>query len=490
VSRSGVLLLSCYELGRQPSGLSWPLAFLERAGIPARAVDLAIDPLPEDTVRAAGLVVVSVPMHTALRLGILAGRRVRDLNPGVHICYFGAYAWLNAELLLREAADSVIAGEGEETLARLAAALARGVNPESVPGVFTPGRPAAPVMERLAFPTPSRSGLPRLDRYAQLVRGDHRVPVAFAESSRGCRHTCRHCPVVPVYGGRFFAVPVETVVEDVRRQVAAGARHVSFGDPDFLNGPTHALRVARTLHAEHPDLTFDFTAKVEHLLRHAELLPELRALGCLFVVSALESLSDRVLAELHKGHTGADADHLVDVLDAAGIDLQPTFVPFTPWSSLEDYAALLDWIAARGLVRHVPAVQLAVRLLIPPGSALLGENGQPTWLGPRDDEALGYGWRHGDERMDALHAEVSAVAERAEAAGQDELATFGAIRRSVSRLRGAEPPLPIPAQRPTPPRLSEAWFCCSEPTGGQLGLVAGDAALPASGPAGSMRSLE
>jgi len=315
--------------------------------------------------------------------------------------------------------------------------------------------------------------VPSLDRYAQLVRGGQRVPVAFAESSRGCRHTCRHCPVVPVYGGRFFVVPVESVAEDVRRQVAAGARHVSFGDPDFLNGPTHALRVARTLHTEHPGLTFDFTAKVEHLLRNAELLPELRSLGCLFVISALESLSDRVLAELHKGHTGADADRLVGILDDAGIALQPTFVPFTPWSSLQDYARLLDWIADRGLVRHVPAVQLAVRLLIPLGSALLGEDGTSAWLGPRDDEALGYAWRHPDERMDALHAEVSALAERAEAAGQDELETFAAIRGSVSRLSGAEPPPPIAAQRPTPPRLSEAWFCCSEPTGGQVGQVSG-----------------
>jgi len=473
VSRVEVLLLSCYELGRQPSGLSWPLAFLARQGIPARAADLAIEPLPEDAVRRAQLVAVSVPMHTALRLGLLAGRRVRALNPGVHLCYFGAYAWLNAERLLEGAADSVIAGEGEETLARLAAALAEGAAPESVPGVSTPSRPDEPVLERLAFPVPSRDALPPHGRYAHLVQDGRRVPVAFAESSRGCRHTCRHCPVVPVYGGRFFAVPAATVLEDVRRQVTAGARHVSFGDPDFLNGPTHALRVARGLHAEHPGLSFDFTAKVEHLLRHAARLPELRALGCLFVVSALESLSDRVLAELHKGHAGADADRLVDVLDAAGIALQPTFVPFTPWSSLEDYVGLLDWIEARGLVRHVPAVQLAVRLLVPPGSALLGGKARPSWLGPRDDEALGYPWRHPDERMDALHAEVSALAERAEATGRDELESFEAVRESARMRAGQPAAAPLGPQRAAPPRLSEAWFCCSEPTGVQVGLLAG-----------------
>ena len=91
---------------------------------------------------------------------------------------------------------------------------------------------------------------------------------AYVEASRGCLHVCRHCPVVPVYGGRFFVVPADVVLADIRAQVAAGARHVTFGDPDFLNGPGHALDVARRLHAEWPSLTFDFTAKVEHLLKH------------------------------------------------------------------------------------------------------------------------------------------------------------------------------------------------------------------------------
>jgi len=41
--------------------------------------------------------------------------------------------------------------------------------------------------------------------------------------------------------------------------VAAGATHITFGDPDFLNGPGHALKVVRAAHAEFPRLTFDFT---------------------------------------------------------------------------------------------------------------------------------------------------------------------------------------------------------------------------------------
>ena len=175
----------------------------------------------------------------------------------------------------------------------------------------------------------------------------------------------------PVYDGRFFVVPVETVLADVRQQVAAGASHVTFGDPDFLNGPRHALAVARALHAEFPSVTFDFTAKVEHLLRERQHLPELAALGCAFIVTAAESLDDRVLGHLDKGHTRSDLVAVLGAARAAGIALRPTWVAFTPWTTLDGYREWLDFLADEALVDHVDPVQYGIRLLIPPGSLLL-----------------------------------------------------------------------------------------------------------------------
>src|SRR5439155_1344930 len=122
-----------------------------------------------------------------------------------------------------------------------------------------------------SFPVPSRGSLPGLPRSASLVRDGRRVPAGYVEASRGCLHTCLHCPIPPVYGGRFFAVPRDVVLEDVRRLVVAGAGHITFGDPDFLNGPGHAVRLVRAMHAEFPALSYDFTAKIEHTVRHPPL---------------------------------------------------------------------------------------------------------------------------------------------------------------------------------------------------------------------------
>ncbi len=459
------LLLACYEMGHQPLSLAWPQAVLRQAGLDTRLADLSVSPFPQETATQAALVGIAVPMHTALRLGVAAARQVRQANPQAHICFYGLYAWMNAEYLFENhLADSVLGGEYETGLAALAAALKNGQVWDEIPGLRTPTHPAAPTLERLSLPVPDRTGLPLISSYARLEQAGQMHLAGYAEASRGCLHTCRHCPVVPVYGGRFFVVPVETVLADIRQQVAAGALHITFGDPDFLNGPGHALKVARALHAEFPWLTFDFTTKVEHILEKRSLFPELRQLGALFVISAFESVSDAVLARLEKGHTTAQMDEALQILHDAGLAVQPTWVPFTPWTRLEDYQYLLAWIRSRRLLLHVPAVQLSIRLLVPPHSALLDQPGASAWLGALDAENFTYHWAHPDPRLDQLHAQVAALVEQHSEA--DPAWVFAQIEALAARLAG-KPPLQLtePAWLPPdrlaapPPRLTENWFC-------------------------------
>jgi len=455
-----ILLVACYELGHQPLGLAWPRAFLERAGYRPAVMDLSVEPFDEDKVGRARLVAISVPMHTALRLGVLAGERIRRTNPGCRIAYFGLYASLNHAYLAERGADAVLGGEAEAGLVELARAMDAGRGPTTW-STATP----APRLERLPFPVPDRTGLPALDRYAHVDRGTGRPELAgYVEATRGCLHLCRHCPIPPVYNGRFFAVPAEVVLADVRQQVEAGARHVTFGDPDFLNGPTHALRVARLLHAEFPTVTFDFTAKIEHLLRHRRHLSEFGRLGCLYIVSAAESLSDTVLEHLAKGHTRRDIEAALRATREAGIPLRPTWVPFTPWTTVGDYEELLDFVEAEVLVDHVDPVQYSLRLLLPPGSLLLQHPAMRPHLGALEQETLTYRWTHPDPRMDSLQAAVAdVVAAAAAEAGEDAGRTFDRVRRRADEAAGRPAHASLADRleptRARPPRLTEAWFC-------------------------------
>jgi radical SAM superfamily enzyme YgiQ (UPF0313 family) len=453
-----ILLVSCYELGHQPLAVASPLAFLERAGFAAEALDISVEEFDADKAARAGLVAISVPMHTALRLGVRVATLIRRINPGCHICFYGLYASLNAEYLLAHCGDSVIGGEFESALVALAEALGAGRS-GAVEGVHLRGHAAGPVLTRLAFALPSRSALPRLKKYAHLDRDGRKDLVGYVEASRGCLHLCLHCPIPPVYGGRFFVVPQEIVLADIRQLVGDGATHVTFGDPDFLNGPGHSLAMVRAMHAEFPSLTFDFTAKVEHIIEREELFPELRALGCAFMISAVESLSETVLANLEKGHTRADVSRALKIVRDAGIAFRPTWVAFTPWTTLEDYLDMFEFVEREGLIDHVDPVQFTLRLLVPPGSALLTRDAITPYLGPLDQAAFIHRWTHPDPRMDVLQREASRLVEAA--ATEDAAATFYRLKALAYSTAGL-PSQPEPALAPDrrrPPRLTEAWFC-------------------------------
>jgi hypothetical protein len=318
----------------------------------------------------------------------------------------------------------------------------------------------SPDVPRVHFTIPLRESLPPLERYASLQWGRERRTVGYTEASRGCKHRCRHCPIVPVYDGRFRIVPREVVIEDIRRQVAAGAQHITFGDPDFFNGPRHAIAILRELASKFPRLSYDVTIKVEHLLKHAALLPELAATGCAFITSAVESIDDRVLAKLDKGHTAADFEAVVALCRGAGVILSPTFVAFTPWTTIEGYCALLQTIDRLDLIGHVAPIQLTIRLLIPEGSRLLELEDIRASIGPFDPHSLTYRWAHEVEAVDGLQEAVAGIVGKRLNAPRGEV--FAEIWTAAHRAAGLDVPLREArdlVSRAAVPYLNEPWYC-------------------------------
>jgi len=419
-----------------------------------RVHDLSLDRLTPADLEGVTLAAVSLPMHTATRLALPVLRALRTRRPDLPLAAFGLYAPLNDALLRQHGVSTVL---GPEETARLVEA-ARGAGGGDA-RADDPAAPARGIRPRRTAVVPDRQGLPSLDRYARLRWPDGRDVVAGAtESTRGCKHRCRHCPIVPVYDGRFVAVPVETVLEDIRRQVAAGAAHITFSDPDFLNGPTHARRLVEALHQEWPALTYDATIKVEHLRRHDAMLPVLAATGCAFVVSAVESLDDAVLARLEKGHTRADVEAVVARCRAAGLALAPTFLAFTPWTTLDSYRRFLDDVDALGLVSHVAPVQWTLRLLVTARSRLLELDDIRAVAGPFDALTLTHPWVHPDPRVDQLQRAVMARVGVRPDEPRDRV--FAAIAALAAEAAGLPAPPDEPRlSRAAIPYLTEPWYC-------------------------------
>ena len=430
-----VLLVSTYDLGRQPFGLASPAAWLRDASIDVDCVDTSREPLLDERIAAAQIAAFYLPMHTATRLAAPLIDRVKRVNPSATLAAYGLYAPINEGWLREKGVHHVLGAEGEEQLVDLAKGTESGDASTRVRRSRGESRPHLTL-------SPHRGGLLPLAKYAslQMPDGSRRI-VGSTDATRGCKHLCRHCPIVPVYKGRFHAIPVESVLDDIRQQVAAGAQHMTFGDPDFFNGPTHARRIAERLAGEFPGLTYDVTIKIEHLLQHASLLPLLARTGCLFITSAVESIDEAVLQHLAKGHTRADFVAAVELCRRAGIVLSPTFVPFTPWTTLESYDELLQMLDTLDLVDQVAPIQLAIRLLITNGSPLLELPDVQAVITEFDPASLTWPWRHRDPRVDALQESVM---------------------RSVAARSKA---------RRTVPHMTEAWYCCAEPSPEDMRLI-------------------
>ena len=473
-----IVLISTYELGRQPFGVVSPAAWLRKRGHSVVCFDLTRQALDQGAIRAAGLIAIYLPMHTATRLAAQLIPSLREQNPGAHLCCYGLYAPMNAEYLRSLGVGTILGGEFENGLVHLAGRLSTestnggGAQPEQLVS-----------LERLAFEVPDRSGMPALAKYAHLiVPGDGYRVVGSTEASRGCKHLCRHCPIVPVYNGVFRVISRDVVMADVRQQVAAGAQHISFGDPDFFNGIRHAMELVAAFHEEFPAVTYDVTIKIEHLRKYEEHLPQLRDTGCLFVISAVESVDDATLARLDKGHTREDFLWVARRFRALGTTLHPTFVAFTPWTTVESYLDLLRVVAAEELIENVAPIQLGIRLLIPAGSRLLELEEVRGLVGAFDAESLVYPWKNADPRADALSETVQAIAAEADRKKETRSAAFEKIWKAAHAAAGrSAPDLRMTRPGAAVPFLSEPWYCCAEPTADQLvsiGSVAKKASEP------------
>lgn len=457
-----VILINPYEIGRQPFGLAHPVAWLEKEGCAVSCIDLSIQKLEQQTLEGADVVAIYVPMHTATRIAVEAIPRIKQYAPQAALCVFGLYAPMNAELFRSLGVQTVLGGEVEPGLLALIQQVKKGEQPgQNEPTVC---------LDKITFISPDRSKLPPLSSYAKLVMPDgSRKTVGFGETTRGCKYKCRHCPVAPVYNGVFRVIPEDIVLDDIRSQIALGAEHISFGDPDFFNGPGHALRITRALHREFPEVTFDATIKIEHIVKYRDEIRELKDNGCLFIVSAVEAVDDKILEYLDKGHTRDDFISSLEFLRECDIAFSPTFVAFTPWTTLTGYLDLLNDIANHQLIENVAPVQLSIRLLIPQGSFILELDCLGDAISDFDPLTLGYRWQNSDPGVDTLQREIQSwvmLAEKKEKSRQEIFQGIWELAHQQAGLPFAQ--LPDQQQVEPIPRLSENWYCCAEPTCEQL----------------------
>ena len=421
-----VLVVSTFEGGFQPLSAASATRHLLDAGVDVGVLDTYVDDIDDRRLGEADLVAIAIPLFDSIGPGIEIARRVHAANPRAHVTFFGQYAMISPGLLAGKYGDSAIVGEWDEPLTALAGQITQngknGLSSDAasrIPGLFYPRsgqiavspyfpakKPSHGEGQASHFRVPARHLLPGLDKYPQphvaKLCGEPKI-VGGTEITRGCHHACSYCSVVAAYGRRVLVVPEDVVIEDVRYLVQAGMTHLTFQDAEFINAKHHGIRILRRLHSEFPHLTYDLTTRMDHVLENKAVIREMVDLGVKFITSALEFPSQRMLDAIDKELTVEQIREGARFLQTTAIRLNPTFIMFNPWSSLEDMIGFREFVEDTGLDATIDPIQYETRLTLYKGSPLL----QSEFIRSLEltEREFHYDWKHPDSRVDQLYAQ-------------------------------------------------------------------------------------
>ena len=322
---------------------------------------------------------------------------------------------------------------------------------------------------------PNRQIFPDISNYAHLVDGSNNLIAGSVETTYGCKHSCTHCPVPISFNGSFKTYSLEKIVSDVENQVKQGAKHISFNDPDFFNGPIHALKILESLNEKFPSITYDSTIKVEHIIKYKKYFKELSSLNMVFVISAFETTNDLVLSILEKNHTSHDLNNSIEISQDFGIDIRPTWMPFSPWTELNDLSNIVKLIEKYELRETVDPIQLTIKLLIPKHSLIIKKPEINKYLGNYEKNSLSFKWEYENNDVEKLQSSLfDFILNNSEL---DEHKQYLGMVNIIEKCTDTKLLTNSSYDFKNVPKLSETWFCCAEPSNIQLDRIKTNKAL-------------
>ena len=409
------VLVSIFEGGYQPLNALTGLAALRSAGHDTDFIDAYVEGVDIARLSRYDTIIFPVPLFDSLMSAVRICEDLERAGCTAERVMFGQYATINASFLSSRYADHVVTGEWEAPLISLLNRK-RG-SEEPVINVFSrggePELTLATKKLRGTMAQPLRDAAPHLSKYPQpqlsRLLGAEKV-VGGLELTRGCHHKCTYCSVFAAYDGKVVLGDIDTIIADIDALVDQGMEHMTFIDAEFFNATRRSFDALAKIHARHPELTFDFTTRVDHILDNRDRLRELYDHGVRVITSALEWPKEEVLRQVRKEVTVADLKESVHLVQNSGIALNPTFIMFNPWVGLEDFPRFNDFLVETKMEDIVDPVQYETRLHLYKGSPLL-ENETIRALRLEEHE-FHYEWFHSDPRVDELYrASLTPVAE-------------------------------------------------------------------------------
>ncbi len=332
------------------------VAALRQAGLTAQLVSFGQDSDPETIVALAcrlqpRLIVLSLIFGHLLLENVRLAERLRAAGVAAHVAMAGPLpVFIRTDLLSScRALDSVLLGDPEPSVTQLAAALVRGVDCTSLPGVAS--RAINTSAQQRDVPVCDLDALPLVAR-DDGIPSYHSVGFATLESSRGCYHACSFCLPCACYQPatrapyRLRSIP--HLAGEIQQLHRRGVRLFLFDDEQFLPpGQARAERVTALgteLRRRRLDIAFTIKCRPDDV--ESELFQRLKDIGLCRVYLGLESGCQTTLDILNKRVTVDQNVAALSMLDRLGIVADFRCLMFHPWSTFDTLRAEVDFLQA------------------------------------------------------------------------------------------------------------------------------------------------
>lgn len=283
---------------------------------------------------------VSMIFSQQLPIGAMLGRFMREQQQ-MKVFFGGSCFTEGVEHFMRwypNAADVIVTGDGELPLKAL---LEQQGNPRGVPGAFYwQGEQVvreAPVFQKNidAFGAPDFSAVDFSTYYSPR-------PVAALLLSRGCYwRKCTFCVHYFSAGDSYRLHGLEQVVAMLKTMVAQGVRHFSFVDE--MIAPGHFVRLAQAIRAADLDIAYYALSKPNKTFT-PEILKEMAASGCKYILWGLESANQRILDLMGKGTQVEEVEQVLRDAHAAGIHNHVYVICGFPTETPQEFADTLRFL--------------------------------------------------------------------------------------------------------------------------------------------------
>ena len=230
-------------------------------------------------------------------------------------CGFNYYSteWLDYLEL-----DYGIRGEGEHSFPLFLDRLEQGGEIADIPGSVLKNRQRTGQTPRDHVRDFDHTAFPAYDLFDQEKYRKLDMPYGLF-SKRGCPFQCTFCPHSSLEGTRYRLKAPTRVVDEIEHVMqTTGATVFNFCDNSFNNPKRHAEAICQEIIDRKLDIRWR-TGAMKPLAVARDFCELIKASGCESVGLAIETASETMLTNMHRGYKVADIIEALDNLSESGI---------------------------------------------------------------------------------------------------------------------------------------------------------------------------